>query len=458
MMNPMKTDIRLKPTASPVVTMITETFGFSRTWSLAVVAFAGLVICFAIYWFIHTAPPHTITITGGPPGSTFQKSAESYSNILAHSGVTLKILPSQGSLQNLQRLENRHSGVDIGFVQGGVTDDTNATDHLVSLGSVAYEPLLIFYRNPAPIRFLSEFAGKRLAVGPVGSGTRTLALTLLQTNGIATGGDTQLLNLDADAAAQALLQGTIDAVFLMSDSASSQTMRSLMRSPAVQLYSFAQADAYTRRFSYLTKLKLPAGAIDLGKNVPAQDVWLIGPTVELIARTDLNPALSDLLLGTAREVHGKASMFQNRGDFPAPLEHDFKISDDATRYYKSGKSFLYRSIPSFWVASLVNRTLVVILPMTLVLIPVIRLVPQVLKWRTQLRIYRWYRALLVLEREVAGELTPTKRDELMTRLAEIELAVKRLRIPAKFADQFYGLRGHIDYVRERLGGPVPQRP
>ena len=454
----MKSDNRPQPAVSPVVSMITETFGFSRTWSLAMVSLAGFVICFAIFWFIHTAPPHTITITGGPPGSTFQRSAESYSNILARSGVTLKILSSQGSLQNLQRLENHHSGVDIGFVQGGVTDDTNAIDHLVSLGSVAYEPLLIFYRNPAPIRFLSEFDGKRLAVGPVGSGTRTLALTLLQTNGIATGGNTQLLPLDADAAAQALLQGTVDAVFLMSDSASSQTMRSLMRSPAVQLYSFAQADAYTRRFSYLTKLKLPAGAIDFGKNLPAQDVWLIGPTVELIARTDLNPALSDLLLGTAREVHGKASMFQNRGDFPAPLEHDFRISDDAARYYKSGKTFLYRSIPSFWVASLVNRTLVVIVPMTLVLIPVIRLVPRLLKWRTQLRIYRWYRALLVLEREVAGELPPAKREELMTRLAEIELAVKRLRIPAKFADQFYGLRGHIDYVRERLGTHAAQRP
>ncbi len=457
-MNPVKIDNRLKPTVSPVVTMITETFGFSRTWSLAVVAFAGLIICFAIYWFIHTAPPHTITVTAGPPGSTFEKNAINYSNILARSGVILKILPSQGSLQNLQRLENRHSGVDIGFVQGGITDDTNAMDHLVSLGSIAYEPLLIFYRNPAPIHFLSELDGKRVAIGPVGSGTRALALALFQTNGISAGGKTQLLELDADAAAQNLLQGTIDAVFLMSDSASSQTMRSLMRSPDVQLLSFAQADAYTRRFSYLTKLKIPEGAIDFGKNVPAQDVWLIGPTVELIGRTDLNPALSDLLLETAREVHGKASMFQNRGDFPAPLEHDFKISDDAARYYKSGKTFLYRSIPSFWVASLANRTLVVIVPMTLVLIPVIRLVPRVLKWRTQIRIYRWYRALLVLERDVAGELTPAKRDELMTRLAEIELAVKRLRIPAKFADQFYGLRGHIDYVRERLGTHAAQRP
>ena len=165
-----------------------------------------------------------------------------------------------------------------------------------------------------------------------------------------------------------------------------------------------QADAYTRRFNYLNKLRLPEGAIDFGKNLPAQDVWLIGPTVELVARPDLNPAVSDLLLEAAREVHGKASMFQNQGEFPAPLVHEFTISPDALRYYKSGKTFLYRELP-FWIASLVNRILVAFVPIILVLIPGLRLVPAAYKWRSQLRIYRWYRKLLVLEREVGREQT-----------------------------------------------------
>ena len=445
----MKTDRKFS--VSRVLALFSDNFGFSRTWSIVVVCFISLVTGFAIYWFIHSAPPRRLTITSGPPGSIFEKNAEKYRDILASNGVTLKILPSQGSLENLQRLEDPAARVDIGFVQGGISDGANL-QKLISLGNISYEPLLVFYRsttNSTNVTLLSGLAGRRLAIGPVGSGTHTLSLTLLQTNGLTADGTTQLLNLDADAAAKALLAGTVDAVFMMSDSASSQTMRTLLRSPGVQLLDFEQADAYTRKFNYLNKLRLPEGSIDFGKNLPAKDVRLIGPTVELVARPDLNAVVSDLLLGAAREVHGKASMLQNQGEFPNPVEHEFKISTDAARYYKSGKTFLYRELP-FWIASLVNRVLVAFVPMILILIPGVRLIPIALKWRTQLRIYRWYRTLLVLERELVQGMTPAKRNELHQRLDAIETAVKHLKVPASFADQFYGLRGHIDYVREKL--------
>lgn len=447
----MKTDRKFN--LARVLAIFSDNFGLSWTLSLVVVCFISFVTCFAIYWFIHSAPPRILTITSGPPGSPFERNAEAYRVILARNGVTLKILPSQGSLENLQRLGNPASGVDIGFVQGGVSDGTNI-QKLVSLGNISYEPLLIFYRGSNSIRLLSELEGKRLAIGSAGSGTHSLALTLLQTNGLTTDGVTKLLNLDADDAAQALLAGTADAVFMMSDSASSQTMRTLLRSPGVQLMDFEQADAYTRRFNYLNKLRLPEGSIDFGKNLPPQDVWLIGPTVELVARPDLNAAVSDLLLEAAREVHGNASMFQNQGEFPNPMEHEFKISTDATRYYKSGKKFLYGQLP-FWLASLANRILVAFVPMMLVLIPGLRLIPAAYKWRIRLRFYRWYRTLLLLERELAGEMTAAKRDEMHKRLDEIEKVVKRMKVPASFADQFYGLRGHIDYVREKLASLAP---
>jgi TRAP transporter TAXI family solute receptor len=283
---------------SRIVSIFTENFGLSWSLSLVVVCFISLVTCFAIYWFIHSAPPRILTITSGPPGSTFERNAGKYRAILARNGVTLNIIPSQGSLENLQRLESPTSRVDVGFVQGGVADGTN-TQNLISLGNIAYEPLLIFYRGGTNIRLLSGLAGKRLAIGSEGSGAHSLALTLLQTNGLTTDGVTKLLDLDADAAAQQLLAGTVDAVFMMSDSASSQTMRILLRSPGVELLSFEQADAYTRRFNYLNKLRLPEGSIDFSKNLPQQDVWLIGPTVELVARPNLNAAVSDLLLEAA---------------------------------------------------------------------------------------------------------------------------------------------------------------
>jgi hypothetical protein len=236
----------------------------------------------------------------------------------------------------------------------------------------------------------------------------------------------------------------------MGDSASRQTLRALLRSPEINLYAFTQADAYSRRFAYLNKMELPEGSIDLEKDLPAQDIALVGPTVELVARTGLHPALSDLLLQVAQEVHGKAGLLQNRGEFPAPLEHEFKISDDALRYYRSGKGLLYRTVHSFWLASLLNRILVVFVPILLVLYPTIRLLPVAYRWRIQLRIYRCYRPLLHLEREASGTLTSEQEQELVRRLDEIEKAVNGLRVPAYFADQFYGLRGYLAFVRARL--------
>jgi hypothetical protein len=197
-------------------------------------------------------------------------------------------------------------------------------------------------------------------------------------------------------------------------------------------------------------MSLPQGSIDLGKNLPAQDVELVGPTVELVAREDLNSALSDLLLEVAKEVHGNAGLLQKRGEFPAALEHEIPLSEDAQRYYKSGKGLLYRTVRSFWVASLINRSLVAVLPLILVLIPAIRFLPVAFRMSIQLRFYRCYRPLLRVERETHGPLTPERVRELSQRLDEIEASVNRLKVPASFADRFYWLRSHLDFVRHRL--------
>jgi TRAP-type uncharacterized transport system substrate-binding protein len=431
-----------------IVAALIETFGLNPTVALVIVMLMGLVGLLAVYWIVQSAPPRTLVLSSGPPGSAFQHYAEAYEKSLASNGVKLRVLTSKGSLENLQRLQSAESGVDIGFVQGGLAEGADLSG-LVSLGSIAYEPLWVFYRSPTRINRLAELAGKRIAAGALGSGTRALALTLLQTNGI-TGTSATLLDLDAEAAAAALMAGKADAVFLMGDSASRQTLRALLRSPDVFLYSFTQADAYARRFAYLNKMELPEGSIDLEKDLPAQDVALIGPTVELVARDGLNSALSDLLLKVARGVHGQAGRLQKRGEFPAPLEHEFKISDDALRYYRSGQGLLYRTIHSFWLASLLNRILVVFVPTLLVLYPTIRFFPVAYRWRIQLQIYRCYRPLLLLEREAFGTVTPEQEQQLVGRLQEIEKTVNSLKVPAYFADQFYALRGHLEFVRERL--------
>jgi TRAP-type uncharacterized transport system substrate-binding protein len=428
--------------------MFTEIFGLGRAAALSAVASIFTVLVLGIFLFFYLAPPNTITITSGPDGSMFRRTAERYAKILQRNGVTLKILPSEGSFDNLKRLADPSSKVDIGFVQGGVNKGIK-TYKLVSLGSISYEPLFVFYRSGSSIELLSQLIGKRVAVGEVGSGTHTLSLALLAANGIEPGGPTKVLEMDSDEAAGAILKGKVDAVFLMGDSVSTALIRELLHTPGIKLFDFTQADAYTRRITYLNKIILPKGSIDFGKGTPAKDISLVAPTVELIAREYLHPALSDLLIEAAREVHSGAGLLRRKGEFPAPIEQEIRISSEASRFYKSGKSFLYRSLP-FRLASFVNRVIVVFVPMIVLLLPALRLIPAIYRWRFRSRIFRWYRALLMIEQDLVTQLAPEKRKALMERLDNIEEAVNRMKVPASFADQFYGLRGHITFVRARL--------
>jgi len=275
-------------------------------------------------------------------------------------------------------------------------------------------------------------------------------MKLLAMNGIEPGGSTEFLAWEGEEAAAVLFKGELDAVFFMADAASSGTMRSLLQAPGIGLADFTQADGYIRRIGYLHKLTMPRGAMNFGKDIPARDITLIGPTVELVARKNLHPALSDLLLAAAMEIHGRPALFQNRGEFPAALENELPISDDAKRYYKSGKTFLYRYLP-FWLASLINRILVVFVPLVIILIPGLKSIPALFHWRMKLRINRWYRQLLHVEQDALRPLDAGERDTLARRIDAIEAEVHKMKVPAAYGDQFYVLQTHISFVRGKLG-------
>ncbi len=425
------------------------------SWRDLAVSFGPiLLVSIAAIWLavrlIQPAPPSTLTISAGPKGSTFWNTAQKYRAILARNRITLQVLESEGSVENLKRLADPSTHVDVGFVQDGLA--TKAPSGLVSLGSVAYVPLAIFYHGPV-VQRLSQFAGKRIAIGNEGSGTRVLALALLKANGIEPGGTTELFPLSGDDAATALADGKIDVAFLAGDSAQPPVMARLFRSNGVRFFDVVQADAYARRFPYLSALTLPMGALDLGRNIPPVPYHMVAPTTELVARDSLHPALSDLLIEAAKEVHGRATLMQNAGEFPAPRAQDFPISDDAARYYKSGKSFLYRILP-FWLASLADRLIVLLVPIIVVLIPGLRLVPALYAWRVKSRIYRWYGSLIAIERAAMNDTSPAERHALLRQLDTIEEAVNGLKMPLAYADQFYVLREHIGFVRARLAQPA----
>jgi hypothetical protein len=422
----------------------------ARTALPAVLAVA-LVIS-ALVWWIDPAPPRTITMSAGPRNSVFMQTALQYKRILARNGVDLQLVESGGSVENLKRLLEPHGKVDIAFVQSGIAKGMS-TDSLMSLGSVFYVPLVVFARGVGDLTALSQLEGKRIAVGSEGSGTHVLALALLAASGIVPGGKTTLLPLSAQAAAEALTDGSIDAALFSGDSTTRALLLKLHETPSLTLMDFSEATAYTRLFPYLSEVDLPRGVLDLRRDLPPQTVHLISPTVEVVARNRLHPAISDLIIEAAQEVNSPAGLLQRAGEFPNPMARGFRISDDALRYYRSGKSFLYRYLP-FWLATVADRLLVLLLPAMVLILPAIRFIPALISWRMKSKIYRFYGLLIALERHALSNTTPEEKRTLLSELDSMEAAINGLRMPLVYADALYVLREHVGFVRARLTGSM----
>lgn len=411
---------------------------------IAILAFWGA------YQFVQPAPPRSLVMTTGAEGGAYHAFALRYREILARNDIALELRPSSGSLENQQRLADENSGVDVGLMQGGVNLQGEASG-LISLGSLYYEPLWIFYRSGSTLGRLSQLKGLRIAIGPEGSGTRQLALQLLAANRIKLPQD-KLLPVGLGDAAAAFEEHQIDAAFVIAG-ADSRAIQKLLRTRDVRLMNLAQSEAYTRLFPFLSVVTLPQGSIDLVGNIPGQNTSLVATTANLIAREDLHPALVSLLLQAAREVHGRPGIFQRAGEFPMPKEADFPLSEDAKRYYQSGTPFLQRYLP-FWVAVLVERMMVLVVPLIVILIPLFRVLPPLYSWRVRARVFRWYGEIKVIERDMENGLQSGVADASLAhyheQLDRIEEQVRGVRVPLAYANELYTLRQHIDFVRERL--------
>lgn len=426
-----------------------------KVWG-PVVAISLLVLA-ATWWFVDPAPPRQLTLATGSTEGAYHRYGERLRDILARDGVEVVLVPSSGSIENLQILgRGRKSGdagkgADFAFVQSGIGTPGDLPD-LVALASLYFEPLWVFVRNGEPRR-LTELAGKRLAIGPEGSGTRELALALLTANGIVAGdaAGTKMLTLSGSAAGNALKRGDIDAVFRVS-AMNGPLLLDLVAHPDIALMSFDRAGAYVRRYRYLSSLSLPTGVLDLASGLPADDVMLISPMASLVARNDMHPALVDLVLSAASEIFGAGGVFEQPGQFPSPDYVEFPLSSDARRYFDSGLRFLHRYLP-FWAATIVGQLMVMILPLIAIVIPLMRIGPPLYRWRVRGRIVRWYRELRQLEHELA--LATFDGDEAVLSRATAELdalqdQVSEISVPTGYADQLYHLRLHIGFVRQKF--------
>jgi TRAP transporter TAXI family solute receptor len=420
-------------------------------WSVLPLLLLGVGGAWVAYHYIDPAPPHRLVIMTGTEDSSYLDFAKSYKEILAEDGIDLVIRPSNGALENHLRLRDPKSDVDLGFLQDGL-NDTARDDEVepLSLGSVSYEPLWIFYRNKEPITRFSELGGKRLAIGREGSGTKLLATRLLTASGV-TADNSKLQAIGRDEAASQLLAGKVDAVFFIGEPDSPIVLQ-LAADKQVRILNLDQAAAVVRHFPYLHELHVPHGLIDIRRNLPAEDITLLATTTTLAARETVHPALISLLMKAMHETHAEAGLLHSANEFPSTKDVDLELSPEAEHYYKSGPPLLQRYLP-FWLATLIDRAALVLIPLLAALIPLLRAIPQIYNWRIRRRIYRWYGELNFLETQLRDKPAEMEIPAVISQLDSIEEKVQQAKLPLTFAEHAYVLKEHIDFVRRRIVKP-----
>ena len=401
-------------------------------------------------------PPRHVVLATGVEQGAYAEFGRRYAQQLKLHGITVELRATQGAAENLALLRDANSGVDLAFVQGGADSEARPGEDgmdpgLVSLGSMFYEPVWLFYREASAQRLakaptlgaLAQLVGGSLNVGAAGSGVPPLMQRLLEANRI----DPATITLSRKSTTPAvvdLLEGRLDALVLAS-APESLMVQMLLQTPGIRLFDFAQAEAYSRRFAFMSPVLLPRGVVDLARDLPATNVHLVAPTATLVARKSLHPALAQLFVQAAQQVHGGAGWFQRRGDFPNAGNTEWPIAAEAQRVYRNGVPWTQRYLP-FWLANLADRMWVVLLAIAAVLIPLSRVLPPLYDFRVRSRVFRWYAQLRAVD-EAKGQRPAA---ELLRELDQIENHLGHVTVPLSYADELYALRSHIQMVRRRL--------
>lgn len=420
----------------------------------------ALGVLVAAYAWLDPQPPRQVTLATGPAGSAYAEFGTRYAQALARQGIRVRLLATEGAQANLQAL--RDGVADLAFVRGGSADpQADSEAGIASLGALFYEPVWVFHRTDATagrapaathsvakeapgMTRLTQLRGLRVNIDQPGSGVPELVQRLLAANAIG-GDDIVASQLPPEAATEALLGGSLDALVLVS-APESPVVGRLLRAPRIALMDVARADAYARRFAFVQSVTLPRGVADLAADLPPHDVALLATTTSLLTREQTHPALRQLFAQAAQGLHGDTGWFNRARDFPNTRTSELPVSAEGDRAINGTPPFWQRYLP-FWASNLLERMWLVIGGLIVLLLPLSRVVPPLYTYRVRQRVFRWYARLRRIEARLAE--APAERELLLNELDELDRLANQTTVPLAHTDELYALRGHIEAVRRR---------
>lgn len=393
--------------------------------------------------FIQPPVKKELIIATGSTSGNYYTTALAYQALLKDEGIDVTILNSAGSVENLNLLKQKKA--DIAFVQNGIAENQHNVE---LLASIYYEPLWIFYKNDQyTMDYVIQLIGKKIAVGQQQSGTEHLSNMILKDNGINHSNST-IINLPTEKAKGKLINGEIDALFIVS-SAQSSTVQSLLENPNVNVLNIKRANAYSRKYAFLEALNLYEGTIDLYKNLPDEDIRLLSTTANLVANSDVPPELIRILMKKIKIVHAQKTLFGKDNQFPNTHNSNLAINVDAHQYLKNGDSFLEKIFP-YWIASNIDRLKILIIPLLTLLIPLFKGFFPLYQWSMRSKIYKWYEKVNAMDKgiETFGKEQLLETTKMLEDL-RVEIQ-KETKVPLSFMGEYYNLIMHIDMILNKL--------
>jgi len=379
----------------------------------------------------------------GQPGGMYDTFGAEYRLRLRPLGLDVQILSTNGSIENLERLQ-RHE-VDVAFVQSGTSGLVpDPAGRVRAIAALYREPLWVFHRASLRATSISDLAGRRLGVGAPGSGTEALARALLREHGIDAGA--HIVNLTSAAQGAQLVEGRLDAAFFVASSRDPLVLELLSNSDLRPL-EFPRPAVYVHRQPGLSALTLAEGIVSLRDHIPARDTPLLAAAAMLVCRADLHPRAVELLLKVAQHIHTPGSLIDEPRRFPSVQGVDVPLHEAADVYLTQGESFLSRTLPYGlvrWAVPL--RVLIISL---VVWIPLVRVLPEISTWRCDRRLSRLYAALRDEETAIAACTTAEQMQERLRSLAALGAMTEGLaaKFPGSRHGDLYHWRAHVALVR-----------
>ena len=414
---------------------------------------SGLAILIAVAVAVvklYLLPPSSIDIAAGPKGSYLYETAQLYAQEFEKAGVSVTVLETAGTLDNLAHVDHPEKLIEFGFLEGGAADRKDYPS-LESLGSIAYAPIWVFYRSELGDVFdVNGLKGKRIAIGYPAQGIHTNALDILNAVGI-NAKNTQLIDIGREEALKKLHTKEIDVMFY-SAPAEDRLVKTLFNDATLKPLRWPDAEGIARNLREYHVLNLPFSAIDLANSKPATDMKVLATTITVITKKDTHSALIYLMMGVMDDIHEKPSIMHAENEFPSDKDVDFPMSEDAEDYYKKGgKPFLQRYLP-YWAANFLGKLLLVLVPLLAIFYPLSQSYPAIQQWYYTNRVNRFYDQLVKIEKRLdQGADLETIKYDLQILRAEIELLIKLEKIPSMYTNLLYDLRGHVSQVIEQHG-------